>query len=299
MVITALAACQLIGAEVWAYDAGLHQQLTFIAARQYNQCAQIHGGLSRLSALDTRYIVKANVAQADANVFVRMFRWSYYNREDQSNRAMLGVIETRFHERFNELSAKLAEPRDRSRNLRNLGRVVNYVQDVTSPAHVVPVFTGRWWRFSWNDRFDRFPVDTERVEALVADSCEVVLSPPDTYAKVLNDTAADTLAAVRGRIYDYPTTWEAYWTLARRPGDFGEYGRAGNQFGNRTEFRCGDGQRCLLLENDPLYQEFAVRRHVKAVLASMRSIRLAQLQAQHNGNPAPADSTLAQERPEP
>ncbi len=265
-----------------AYDAQLHQQLTFIAARQYNRCAQFHPELTRLSALDTRYIVKANVAQADANVFVRMFRWNYYNRKDQSNRGTFGIIETRFHERFNELAEKLTQARDPHRNLRNLGRIVNYVQDVTSPAHVVPVYTGRWWRFSLSDRFDRFPVDTARVEQLVADSCARVISPPADYATVLKEAASNTLSAVQSPIYDFPTTWEAYWKLAEEADDFGEYGRAGNQFGNRTEFRCGDRQRCLLLQNDPLYREFAEQRHVTAVLASMLAFRLAQLQAGQN-----------------
>jgi len=263
-------------ADSWGYEAQLHQQLTFIAARQYNRCAQDNPQLARLSALDTRYIVKANVAQADANIFVRMFRWNYYNRKDQSNRSTLGMIETRFHERFEGLAEELLDADESHRHLRNLGRIVNYLQDVTAPAHVVPVYTGRWWRFSLSDRFNRFPIDAPRVEQLVAAQCHVLDDAGSNFTGILKATADTTLAAVQSQIYDFPTTWEAYWKLARDAEDFGEYGRAGNQFGNRTEFRCGDGQRCLLLENDPLYQDFATQQHVAAVLASMRSFRLLQ-----------------------
>ncbi|MEM9620063.1 MAG: hypothetical protein AAF993_00345 [Pseudomonadota bacterium] len=283
--------CAVVGTlvcipRVVAYEPALHQQLTFIAARQYNRCAQDDPGLERLSALDTRYIVKANVAQADANVFVRMFRWNYYNRKDQSNRSTWGVIDTRFHDRFDNFTTAMNSDEERQRKLRNLGRIVNYLQDVTSPAQVVPVYTGRWWRFSLGDRFNRFPVDAQRVEQLIADRCDVLSASAMEYAEILQSTATMTLVAVQSQINDFPTTWEAYWKLAREDDEFGEYGRAGNQFGKRTEFHCGEDQRCLLLENDPLYRDFATARHVAAVFASMQSFHLLQNSAQA---PAVAD----------
>ena len=78
------------GVAAWGYEGNVHQQLTFMAARQFNHCVESRPDITRLSALDTRYIVKANVAQADTNVFVRMFRWNYYNRSDQTNRTSWG-----------------------------------------------------------------------------------------------------------------------------------------------------------------------------------------------------------------
>ncbi len=38
-------------------------------------------------------------------------------------------------------------------------------------------------------------------------------------------------------------------------------------------------QRCLLLEDDPLYHDFAAQRHVAAVYATMRAIALLQASA--------------------
>ena len=267
-----------------AYEAKLHQKLTFLAAKQFNECMN-HYGLARtsatesragltLSALDTRYLVKANMAQADTNLFTRMFRWNYYNRHDQSNRSFLGVIDTRFHNRFDDLVQRLDGSRSRRHELQTLGRIVSYLQDVTSPARVVPVYTGRWWRFSTSDRFDRFKIDEERVAAAVAQSCSYVVAPPSDYAAVLADAAADTLTAVQAPIFGFPTTWEAYWKLSEEPEEFGEYGVAGNQFGQRTQFRCSENERCLLLDDDPLYQDFATARHVAAVLATMQALSL-------------------------
>ena len=133
-------------APAYAYEPQIHQQLTFIAARQFNECVQEHPEIQRLSALDTRYVVRSNAAQADGNFFVRMFRWSYYNRLDQSNRTAFYLVDTRFHQHFEGLKKKVDAPKDRQQQLRDLGRLVNYIQDVTSPRHVVPVYTGRWWR---------------------------------------------------------------------------------------------------------------------------------------------------------
>jgi hypothetical protein len=271
--IALLVADFLVGARAWAYTPEIHQQLTFIAARQFNRCMQDSTQHERLSALDTRYIVKSNVAQADNNMFVRMFRWNYYNREDQSSRSAWWLVETRFHEHFAELVEQLDTSEPKRQHLQTLGRLLTYIQKVSSPAHAVPVFTGRWWRFSMSDRFNRFPVDAEAVEQAVTSACGELAIADDSFQRVLIDAAEETLAAVQSPIAGFPATWESYWKLAAAADEFGEYGRAGNSFGERTEFRC-NGERCLLLNDDPLYAEFALQRHVAAVIASMRAIAL-------------------------
>ena len=233
---------------VLAYEAEIHQQLTFMAARHFNRCAEQRFDLTPLSALDTRYIVKANVGQADSNFFVRMFRWDYYNRADQTNRSTMGLIETRFHDHFESLSRNIERRTRHQDRLRHLGRLIHYVQNVSSPAQVVPVYAGRWWRLSFSDRFDRFPVDVRKTEEALEDSCAYLFDVPDDYQAVLVELASDTIASVQGQISGFPATWEAFWTLADDAADFGEYGPAGNTFGERTEFRCGDKSRCLLLE---------------------------------------------------
>ncbi|MCY3840497.1 MAG: hypothetical protein OXH09_17925, partial [Gammaproteobacteria bacterium] len=49
-----------------AYEGDIHQELTFIAARQYNQCAE-DTHLATLTPLEVRYIAIANANQADAS----------------------------------------------------------------------------------------------------------------------------------------------------------------------------------------------------------------------------------------
>ena len=85
--------------------------------------------------------------------------------------------------------------------------------------------------------------------------------------------------------------------FGKEPGSaFGEYGVAGNEFGNRVEFRCGTEDdpkmRCLLLKDDPLYQEFAFDRHREAVSATMIAMLLVQRQLR-SSDPAPGHNTVA------
>ena len=81
-------------AELYGYDSNIHQQLTFLAAKQYSKCAEVQPDLYRPSALDVRYLVRANIAQADAGFFTRMFRWNYYTPDPQDQKDVLWVIET-------------------------------------------------------------------------------------------------------------------------------------------------------------------------------------------------------------
>ena len=62
--------------------------------------------------------------------------------------------------------------------------------------------------------------------------------------------------------------------------EFGAYGPAGNNFGVRTEFTCGEAEQCLLLKDDPLYQEFAHGQHLTAVRATIQAMFLMQYQEQ-------------------
>ena len=276
--LAAVVVCLCMAFSAHAFNKDAHQTLTFIAAKQFNNCAHQDANIARFSALDTRYIVRANLAQADTNVFTRMFNWNYYNRADQSQKTSWWLIDTRFHDHFESLVDETRWSVDRQRRLKNLGRIISYIQDMSSPPRVVPVYVNRWWRFSVGDRFDRFPVDAEAVEMAVQGACEEVLNLEASFQDVLEDVATQTIRAVRGPIFGFPATWEAYWTFSDEADEFGEYGPAGNSFGDRTSFRCGNGERCLLLADDPLYTDFATARHIAAVLGTMRVMALMQME---------------------
>jgi hypothetical protein len=265
----------LLGTPAAAYDGSAHQTFTFIAAREFNHCVE-GTDIPPLTPLQVRYMARSNVSVADTNLLVKMFRWSYYDRGGQRERSALWLIDTRFHEQFNELVRRLKDAEREVAAYRELGRLVSYLQLVTSPAHVVPVFIARFWRLSLSDRFDSYPVDEAALSEVVAGNCGFLEQPPGNYSDVLTAAADKTLAAVVAPIPGLPVSWQAFWTLAREDQSFGEYGPAGNNFGRKTEFRCGAGARCLLLNDDPLYAEFALQRHREAVVATMAAMFLTQ-----------------------
>ena len=273
-----------------AYEPEIHQKLTFLAAKQFNRCVD-GTDLPGLNALQVRIVAKANARQADLNFFVRIFRWNYYDRSGVGDRDILWVIDTRFHEHFDQLVRRIAAAEDAHDRYRNAGRIIGYIQDVSSPAHAVPVYASRWWRLSTKDRFDRYPVDEERLAEAVAGRCDQALALPRPvlqaadgdaaagYQAVLEAAARETLAAVRAPMIGLPATWEVFWTPDEDPGSFGAYGPAGNNFGRGARFPCGLSERCELLRDDPLYAAFALERHADAVLRTMQALAIVQGQA--------------------
>ena len=264
-----------------AYEGAVHQQLTFIAALQYNRCAEgTH--LQRLTPLQVRYVAKANANQADRPWWQRLFRWNYYDRSGEASGRVLWLLETRMHIGFADTLRRLQRTRDLSRRFSSLGSVVNYVQDATTPTHVAPIFTARWWRFSVNDRFASYPVDGDALSAALGEDCASVRAADGTFDALLADTAERTVASIREPIRGMPATWEAFWELDKDADDFGSYGAAGNNFGRETAFRCpGDRERrCVLLDHDPLYVEYAKARHLHAVQATVSALAIMQQRLQ-------------------
>lgn len=257
-----------------AYEDDVHQQLTFLAAKHFTRCVA-DSEEQALSPLQVRYVVRANVGIAQGGVFKRGFRWSYYDGGDSDGRALFGLIETRFGEQFERAVRGFEAASTDGDMLTRLGRIVHFVQEVTSPAHVVPVYTSRWWRFNVGDRFDGYRVDEDRVEELLEGACTDPLRDLD-FAGLLVESAERTLGAVDSNIPGLPVTWQAFWQLPQRSGEFGEYGPAGNRFGQRAEFDCGD-QRCVLLRRDPLYEEFAAAQHALAVRATAHAMLIARI----------------------
>ena len=236
---------------------------------QFNRCVS-DLDIPCLTALQVRYI-----ARAEWRFSRKVARWPYYDGRDAERSRLLWFVQTRLHEHFDAAVAKLAAADDLSRKYANLGVIVNHIQDMTSPAHAVPVFTTRWWRFSFADRFNTYDVDERAVEEALDGYCMPLEENEGTFAEVLHRTAEDTRAAVRAPMSGMPTTWEAFWTPGDS-GEFGEYGDAGNNFGRPTQFNCGEDERCVLLKDDPLYAAFALERHLVAVRATMAAMLLAQ-----------------------
>ena len=276
--------CVLVPGVTGGYEAQVHQRLTFYAAKAFNRCVEATE-VAPLTPLQVRFIATSNMGLANSNALVRFFRWSYFDAADSGDRNLLWLINTRFSDHFDEVADDVHSTGDATERYRELGRVVSYVQLVSSPSRAVPVYSARFWRWSFGDRFDGYAVGEQALEAALGDDCSFLDEPPESYREVLFEVADDTLNAVRAPIRGLPTTWEAFWKPGDESGDFGEYGAAGNSFGREVEFPCSEEgeELCVLLEDDPLYLEFAVARQVAAIQGTARAMYLHQLV--HGGRP--------------
>lgn len=258
-----------------AYPGEVHQQLSFVAARQFNRCVE-GTDIAPLTTLNVRYAARSSTAEADAGFWRRAVRWQFYDRKHRTQAAprSLWIIQTRLHERFEATAASINRGQDPAERYTRLGRLVSHLQDVTVPAIVVPVYYERFWALSRSDSFGEFPLTLDEHRGHLDELCPALLNTPRdyTYDDLLTDTAERTIAATRGSIQDLGATWQVFWREAA-DGEFGSYGVAGNTFGTDVTFPCGRKE-CRLLRNDPLYFEFAQDRHKDAVLATMRAFLL-------------------------
>jgi hypothetical protein len=286
-VLAALLSLPVVAA---AYEPQVHQRLTFYAAKVLNRCLD-GSDVAPLTPLQVRAIANSNMGLANSNALVRFFRWGYYDVADRRDRKLLWLINTRFLDHFDEVVRDLADAEDEAQRYREFGRIVSYVQLVSSPSRAVPIYTARFWRWSFGDRFDSYRINEAALEAALeadlAAGCELLVKPPPSYRAVLEEVAGDTLRAVRAPIDGLPATWEAFWAPGGEPGEFGDYGPAGNNFGRKTEFPCtrDRDERCVLLTDDPLYVEFALERQLAAIRGTARAMYLLQWrQSAHRGS---------------
>lgn len=264
----------LLAGSAWPYEGEIHQKMTFAAARQFNLCAP-GAQLPTLTPLQVRYIARSAVKESDSRL-VRSFRWGFYERESQGRKRLLGLVQTRLHERFQKLEAASDEAEDLLEYYSVVGKIMAHLQDMSVPVYVVPIYFNRFWRLSMRDRLSVYPIDVELLTARLEErDCEQLLGTQAAPEELLTELAELTIAAIGQPILGQgPATWEAFWEFDDA-GKFGRYGPAGNRFGERTDFSCGE-QTCLFLEDDPLYREFALERHLDAIQFSLRLMRWAQ-----------------------
>ena len=84
-----------VGLQAQGYEGPFHQKLTFLAAKQFNRCVA-GTAIPTVTPLQVRYVAKSNIGQAETNMFVRIFNWSYYDRGAQAERSFLWLVDTRF-----------------------------------------------------------------------------------------------------------------------------------------------------------------------------------------------------------
>lgn len=277
-----------------ANDPGIHHQISTEAVRQYESCfpnkalsEKARGNFVNYSAWEDSTLHNP----------LRFRQWHFFSPTGDLGRSQGGSrisMDKRFKTLEKKLHKEIAKQKIKQA-YESLGRITHYLQDVTSPAHVMPIY--HW--SGQKDAFDSYPFDTAAAatyfDANKHKVCAAVASSPqNTLFPVLKETAQHTIEAAHNaplKIANGTTdkaTWGLFWkedeTCRRsvKP-KFKDYGPFDNSFGDTTIVdRCdlGDkpspytqycgGHECRI--DQAVYQEFAAARHRDAIMASLKAL---------------------------
>ena len=193
-----------------------HKMLTRRAVQLYERCYAL-----RFTPTEVKSLVAGNVSE-DFNLAVKWLKNSHYYHPNK-------WIRTLYRDdagyRVQYLMEKLLA--GRQPQLRLLGKIMHFVQDVASPSHVVPVVHGL------SDGFEKFKLPAAATTTGDLPCPPANAAPPPA---VLKREALRTLATLRdtaqatrdGEPYEF--SWTLFWSegLGSR---FGYYGFFGNNFG--------------------------------------------------------------------
>ncbi len=231
----------------FAYNAEPHEILSDIAVHHFNTCATTLGPSSGLKALegvgkeisDTEpdqesalALIEGSSAEDEVDWRKRVEIWHFYDPTRRLGdlsitKGRAFVRETTLHERFNELEIFTRQKMgihgiDSAYLYRSLGRMVHYIQDVSVPAHIVPVFhpTPKYGK----DKLDGYDIDWDTLyrgeifkKETTAGVCQNMLEEIRNtrfFNDILNSTAKETQAVIEENISDtLQKKWsELFWS---------------------------------------------------------------------------------------
>ena len=193
-----------------------HEIITQRAVQLYERCHAL-----RFTSTEINSLVEGNLSE-DYNLAVKWLKNSHYYNPDK-------WVRTLYRDdagyRVQYLTEKLLARR--MPQLRLLGKIMHFVQDVASPTHVVPIV------HNLSDGFEKFKLPATVTAALNLPCPPAEAAPPQV---MLTREARRTLASIRGLAWAtrdgerYEFSWTLFWAegLGSR---FGHYGFFDNNFG--------------------------------------------------------------------
>ncbi len=296
------ALCFITAGGVSAYStmpSGGHVVLTNTAVDLFNLCIEqgFGGRAYRLESEDRLTIVKANLDEDRTRPLRRVLNWHFYHPERESRQRFFLFINRSFLSLFERIESRMDQKETSRREaLKNIGRAIHFFEDLTVPAHSVPVFHGAGVR----DPFEVSPLSgtpaSTELMARIAPHLKLVCSRLSTLRpygpsenglpgaaleegslslrRILDSTRSFTLARLDVRICDQPgeaqVTWHYFWIPPKAHDFFGAY-RSGAAFGEVKAIE-ENGSRCEITEAK--YREFATELHLEAVFADVRALYL-------------------------
>ncbi|CAM3778089.1 hypothetical protein [Parendozoicomonas haliclonae] len=270
-----------------AYEPEKHHTLAGYSVDLFNACALTLSFESRITLSDKATIQRYDAGEDNflSKLPRRTFNWHFYNQNKEPeqkhgliNRSMTGLLASLDH---NIVHTRTFDPK-------LAGSALHFIEDVTVPAHVMPVFhgpvlpllmggaTGHYKPGNIHDQIDGWKIDSNRIEkelsALGIDplQCQALfeqqnVSDNPTLTRV-QQTATQTLDAVNQPIAECQTPWRWFWDV-----DYGNTYFTGYRYDwdDNSDATFGETSTlensCSVKRDD--YNDFVFERHLQAIKA--------------------------------
>jgi len=228
----------------------------------------------------------------------RPFNWHFYNPNKQKQ-SHVGLVEQSHINLFEGLKAGLKSNDKNYNKLLFIGGLIHLIEDLSVPAHVVPVYHGPTiikligknrlkplvtymqeykdeYKLMIDDKIDSMPVDTKSIlDKLLHDNllCNDIDTNTETLEEIRLNTANKTLSILKKEIPSCPNvTWQEFWIQPKSDEYFGRYNIKNNNplFGEAGLMRAQNGSTCQFEENDSRYKDFVYSLHLNAVDADLK-----------------------------
>ena len=215
----------------YAISKDIHESVTQKAIVAYQDCTKQLGVNDSLTD-GVITIAKATKWEDEWPLLSRYFNWHFYDayKDDKEHSMKLSATGARksLHYIYNDRADSLVDAlhnKTKEDIFEYTGRLIHYVQDMTVPAHVAPIYH---YKFLYLDESDYFDEMTEwKTSSFTADSntCKFETTDIDKLKEQLNTILDNTAKKTRKRIAStidvtkehalYKKTWEVFWPLRK------------------------------------------------------------------------------------
>jgi len=228
-----------------------HQLVTRHAIDVYSQCISYLGVENHLDEKAELISIGSKI-EDESPLLQRYFNWHFYdsyrnNELYRMGRSLTGA-RTSLHHIYRLRTAYLTDKISTNKDefYQGIGRVVHYIQDMTVPAHVAPIYHYKFLFMDQSDFFDSIALWQTSKYIWTPSTCDFDSDEANHLQSGLDrlmlNTAKMTITHIKGEISVpkghrfYGKTWQQFWTL-REPGKsypgakkgFSEYGPEGRE----------------------------------------------------------------------
>lgn len=227
-----------------------------------------------------------------ASFFTRLANWHFYTDSKKEDQWIIAkLIRRDFWKRWNNLMEEYQlNSTDKKERSALAGAIVHYIQDVSNPAHIAPVYHGPGLK----DKFDSFPILSQALRENFPSLCKQMSYSENSAFEILEKTASSSKQSMhksftykKNGIRHTESFGNAFWHPKESGDFFGVYGNLGNNFGN-TEFEHPKwfhhqniGPKNTIQRDTAFYEvsessfhNFALERQSSAILSTAKLILL-------------------------